>query len=142
MTAPKILTEFDLPLDDGLVVKIQVFEGKYTPSSIWETRNEWLKYVENSKEYWGKMTMEQQEGVTHVIKHAMQRLHDKVDVWLPESIDLSSGAYIDVYFKILLTDAEVAIQKHSALTNMRLDEAKTESFDLLRELEKEKPVGL
>jgi hypothetical protein len=137
MPPAKLIKEFDLDLDD-FNIKIQIFQGKYTPSSIWETRQEWINYVEKSKEYWEKMTVEQQDGVTHVIKHAMQRLHDKVDVWLPESVDMSSGAYIDVYFKILLTDAEEAIQKHSALTNMRLDEAKSESFDLLRELEAEK----
>src|SRR4051812_27223938 len=101
-----LVKEFDLPMDDGLNIKIQLWSGKYTPSSIWESRDEWMGYVEKSKGYWNKMTVEQQEGVTHVIKHAMQRLHDKVEIWLPESLDMSSGAFVDVYFKILLTDAE------------------------------------
>lgn len=125
--------------DYGFSVKILLFQGKYTPSSIWDSRQEWINYVDKSKEYWAAMSVEQQDGITHVVKHALQRLHDKVDTWLPEAIDVSSGSYVDLYVKILFTDAQEAIQKHNGMTNMRLVEAQNDSFELLAQLEADPP---
>jgi len=128
-----LLKTFKLDVDD-LNMTVDINHDRYTPSSVWEDRQNWLDHIENSKEIWSNMTEEEQEGTVFIVKHALQRLHDRIEQILPEALDKSSGAYLDINFKILFTDAEQAIIKHSALTNLRLQEAQTSSLDLLERL--------
>lgn len=78
------------------------------------------------------MTPEEREGHQELIKYAIQRLHDKIDTWFPEAIDMSSGTAIDVHFRILVTDAQETIKKHSGITQMKVKEAESESIELLK----------
>lgn len=133
-----LISEFDLEVDDELTLKVQVYEGKYSPTMIWENREKWLEFVEKSRKVWEEMSEDRREGLTLVVKHAMQRLHDKIDTWLPEAIEHESGNCMDVHFKIMFTDADREIQKHSAMTAMRLSEAETESLELLNKLRTKK----
>lgn len=128
-----LVKSFKLDVDD-LEMTIDIHHDRYTPSSVWEDRQNWLDHIESSKKIWSKMTEEEQDGTTFIVKHALQRLHDRIDQILPEALDRSSGAYLDINFKVLFTDAEKAIIKHSALTHLRLEEAKSDALDLLDRL--------
>lgn len=123
--------EFDISMD-GYTVTITVTQGKYSPTIIWETKDEWLLFVENSKELWKTMTEDRRESLSLIMKSALQRLHDKMDLWLPEALDGSTGAYIDIHVKIMLTDADEEILKHSALTKMQEKEAEEDVQELLK----------
>jgi hypothetical protein len=125
-----LLTQFDITVLD-INVQVSVYQTTYTPGQIWETRDQWLTFTEKSKEYYNAMTQEEREGRQEIIKYAMQRLYDKIDVWFPDSIDMSSGSAIDVHFRVLVTDAQEAIKKHSGMTEMMIAEAERESLALL-----------
>lgn len=129
-----LLTRFDLEIFDGISFEVSVYQDGFTPSQIWESRNDWLTFVEKSKEYFKNMTVEEQEGAQELIKYAMQRLYDKIDTWFPESIDMSSGSAIDVHFRILVTDAQEAIKKNSGITKMMIEETEKDSLKLLERL--------
>ncbi len=131
-----LIKEFWLELNEDVSIQISVEQGKYSPTIIWESKEDWLNFVEESKKVWNSMTEDRREGIRLIMKHAIQRLHDRIDIWLPEAIDASSGTYLDVHFKIMLTDADVEIQKHSAMTGMRLAEAEADIKELLAKVHK------
>lgn len=126
-----LLTKFDLDVLDT-TFEVSIYQSSYTPSQIWESRDQWLSFAERSKEYHNNMTPEEREGHQELIKYAIQRLHDKIDTWFPEAIDMSSGTAIDVHFRILVTDAQETIKKHSGITQMKVKEAESESIELLK----------
>lgn len=136
--APELLhsTEFLIGLDD-LKVTIEVWAGRYSPIALWEARPQWMEIKNNSLEIWNKMSEVEQEGLELIVKHALQRMHDRVSEWLPEGIKQETGSYVDINMKVFLTDAGQAVLKYTGITEMKMKEVKDDSIAMLKDLEAE-----
>ena len=97
--------------------------GQVTPQEIWETKDAWHAKTKSSKEEWDLMNTEQQEAVTRIVKAAIERLHDTIDEWIPEAIEVKSGEFLDVYFRVLFTDIDKEIHRNDQATSFKVKEA-------------------
>jgi hypothetical protein len=119
---------------DGIAIEWCVKHGELTPKTIWETKDVWHNQLQESKEIWSKMTTEQREATIRVTKNGMARLYDKVEEWLPEGLEARSGAYMDVYFRILYTDLDKEMQQNDMVTSFKVRDALEGTKEILNDL--------
>lgn len=120
---------------DGYVCEFTAVVGRLTPKEIWDTKDKWHAFVENSRGIWEQMDENRREGIVMTVKSGIERLYDTVEQWLPESLEVSSSVYLDVHFKILFTDVDAEVQRDLQATTFRIRDAEKEARAMIEELD-------
>lgn len=116
----------------GIGVDLRLVTGSITPKEIWENKNEYFEYAKNSKEEWDKMSTEQQEAVLRLVKSGIERVYDRVDEWVPESLEVEGGNFIDVHFRLLFTNIDEEIERNEEATSFQIKNAAQGTLDKLK----------
>jgi len=118
-----------------LGLQISLDEGTLTPKEIWETKDEWYNAAQTSRDYWeNDMEQEQREALLRMITGALARMHDRVEDWVPEGLSSEGGKYLDVTLRILFTDIDQEIDRHTEATLMEIEDAATNTRRILKEI--------
>lgn len=110
----------------GVGVELELEAGSITPKEIWEMKDEFVAFCQKSKGEWDKMSNEQRESVIRLVKSGIERIYDRVDEWVPESMATDGGNYLDVHFRLLFTDIDEEIQRNEEATSFQIKNAKDE----------------
>lgn len=111
--------------------------GNITPKEIWEGKDEWFGKVNRSKQEWEKLSDEYREALERLVKSALERMHDRVEEWLPEALEVSGGNFIDVHIKLLFTDIDKEIDRNEQATSFQVKEAAKEAQEAVALFKKE-----
>src|SRR5688500_17384327 len=76
------------------------------PADIWKQKDEWVAREAASQEAWRTMVDEERQAVLDIVDRALDRMRDKLDVWVPSALKIEQGRYMDVTFRILFTELE------------------------------------
>lgn len=110
----------------GLNLEILVDVGSITPKEIWENKNVWFEQAKNSRESWDGLMDEQREALNRMVRSALERMHDRVDEWVPEGLIVEGGKYMDVNIRILFTDIDKEIERNEAATSFQIEAAQAD----------------
>lgn len=122
--------------DQGeLVIGYEI--GKITPKEIWEQKDVWFNQANTSREEFEKMADEKREALERMVTGALERMHDRIPDWLPESLTVEGGNYIDVSLRFLFTDIDKEIDRNEQATSFQIKGAVEETKKALAELEEE-----
>lgn len=130
----EIKGSYDLD-DDGDVLTVNYTLGKITPKEIWEQKDVWFAQVNQSREEWDKMSEDQREALSRMMKGAIERMYDRIDDWLPEALSVEGGNYMDVQIKFLFTDIDKEIDRNEQATSFKIKAAAQQASEALREIE-------
>lgn len=133
MKAPKLCNKFSV-IDAIRPLDIEVFIGHTTVKEIWEGRDEWTKTMQKGREEWDKLTTEQQAAVIRVLQSGMERLYDTIPEWAADGLELRSGTYLDVHFRLLLTDADEEVEADRLATTFSIRQAIAGTNEMLQDL--------
>lgn len=115
--------------------QISAVAGVTTPKAIWEEKNEWFERAKTSKEHWDtNMSAEQQEAVVRIVKNGIERFHDRAEEWVPDSMKVEGGQYLDITFRVLFTDIDKEVERSEKATSFQIREAEEGTAALLSEL--------
>jgi len=121
----------------GIGVDLYCEMGKITPKEIWDTKDYWFQFAENSRKEWEKMDDEHREALIRMVKAAMERMHDRVADWVPEAMAVEGGNFLDVHIKILFTDIDKEIERNEQATSFQIAAAEEELRNTLPIVEEE-----
>ena len=122
-----------IDIGDGLSLEVKV--STLDPSTIWADKDEWIEREAKSLESWEKMDDEMRATVLDIVDRSLQRMRDRMDVWVPASMEISQGDYVDIKFRLIFSDMEREKAAKLELTQRRLDEAREQVRQLTEELE-------
>jgi hypothetical protein len=114
------------PNPDYVGLSLEFSLGKTTPKEIWESKGDWSGVMNASKEEWGKMADDQREAIINLVTGALERMHDRVEEWVPEGLVVTGGEFLDINLRVLFTDVDKAIDRNEQATSFQIDEAQTE----------------
>lgn len=122
-----------IDIGDGLSLEVKV--STLDPSTIWVEKDEWIEREATSLESWEKMDDEMRATVLDIVDRSLQRMRDRMDVWVPASMEIAQGDYVDIKFRLIFSDMEREKAAKLELTQRRLDEAREQVRQLTEELE-------
>jgi hypothetical protein len=90
-------------------------------------------------------TTELMDGVTDVtvavqrmVQGAIERLHDRIDDWVPEALrDVDDAGGLSVTFRVLMTDISKEIERNEQATKMRVAAAENDLAEMLADVDTE-----
>lgn len=110
--------------------------GKITPKEIWEQKDVWFNQAKTSREEWEKMGVEneeRQDALERMVRNALERMHDRIQDWLPEALTVEGGNYVDVQLRFLFTDIDKEIDRNEQATSFQIKAATKEAAQALKE---------
>lgn len=116
----------------GVGLDMRLVTGSITPKEIWERKNEYFEYAKNSKEEWDKMSEDQQSSVLRLVKQGIERVYDRTDEWVPESLEVDGGNFIDVHFRLLFTNIDEEIDRNEEATSFQIKNAQKGTLEKLK----------
>jgi len=115
--------------EDGFEFTIEFSE--LTPELIWKNKDDWTARQEKSITEWNKMTEETKAAVLDIVERSLDRVKDRVDAWVPTSLELQQGQYLDVSFRIVFTELEQETLAKEQITKRRIASAADELRELI-----------
>lgn len=109
--------------------------GSLSPVTIWKEREEWLESQKASVEAWTKMDSDQREAVIQFVGHDLQELLETIEEWVPYSLIVEEGKFMDVRFRLIMASLEAHIEEMKKITAMQVREAAAGTAAILGELE-------
>lgn len=126
--------KFDLEMPGIGKIETLILTNALTPKEVWDTRNSWESFVQASLKEWENMEEDKRESTVKIIKNALENVYDRANEWIPEALEVKSGNYIDVHFRIILTDIDNDIIQTERATTFKMREAESFAADLVQEL--------
>lgn len=112
-------------------VELKIVTGSITPVEIWEQKDELYQFAATSKEIWDNMTTEQRDATLRLVKTGIERIYDRVEEWVPESLQVDGGEYLDVHFRLIFTNIDEEIERHEEVTSFQIKNAQQGVLDKL-----------
>lgn len=116
----------------GVGLDMYVVTGSITPKEIWEQKNELYEFASKSKEIWDNMEEDQRQAVLRLVKSGIERTYDRVDEWVPESLKVEGGEFLDVHFRLIFTNIDEEIERHEEATSFQIRNAAQGTLEKLK----------
>lgn len=111
-------------VDGGvLVLDVTIENDTLRPDDIWREKDEVLEDEKKSLEAWSKMSDDDRETKISIVQNALDRLIENSEEWVPASLDIAPGEYLQVRFRILFSDLESELRNAKVVTERRIAEA-------------------
>lgn len=123
--------------DDSAELKVLCGTGYLTPKLVWDQREHWFKFIEDSKGIWNDMDEDKRESAKRLVLTALERMYDNIDEWLPESFESGGGDYLDSRIRIIFTDIEREVDRFEEATSFQIKKAQQETAKMLGMAEEE-----
>lgn len=114
---------------------LQIRTGTLGPADIWRDKDDFAQRELSSREDWSKMPDEERQVVLDIVQKSLERLIDRLDVWVPSALKVAQGQYLDCTFRILFTELEVELRSKDEITSRKIKEAADSTVALVEELE-------
>ncbi len=111
--------------------------SQLTSQDIWDNKGKWYEESKKSEEQWDQMMDDEREALVRMVRRAVERFHDTVEEWLPESLVQKGGEYLEVRFGLLLTDIDREIEQQEEATSFQLKEAQEDILNMIQEFSQE-----
>lgn len=121
-------------MNDDVNPDVQI--GILGPAEIWKDKDLWVEREQRSQEGWSNMKDEERQATLDIVDHALDRLRDRLEVWVPSALKIEQGKYMDVTFRILFTELEQEMRAKEEITQRKIKEAASATEEMVRELEK------
>lgn len=119
---------------DG-VKELTVEIGMLTPADVWKQKDEWVAREAESLKAWNNMDEEQRATILEIVGRTLDRLQERMDQWVPQSLSIEQAKYMDVRFRLLFTDLESEMKARAEITQRKIKEAAEGTADLIKEME-------
>lgn len=74
-------------------------------------------------------------AVQRMVQGAIERLHDRIDDWVPEALrDVDDEGGMSVTFRVLMTDISKEIERNEQATKMRVAAAEADTMEMLKDI--------
>lgn len=136
----KLWAPMDISVDmagDSAEIKVLCGTGYLTPKLVWDQREHWFKYIEDSKGIWNDMDEDKRDSAKRLVLTALERMYDNIDEWLPESFEHGGGDFIDSRIRIIFTDIEREADRFEEATSFQIKKAQEETAKMLGVSEEE-----
>lgn len=111
-------------VDGGvLVLDVTIENDTLRPDDIWREKDEVLEDEKRSLEAWSKMSDDDRETKVSIVQNALDRLIENAEEWVPASLEIAPGEYLQVRFRILFSDLESELRNAKVVTERRIAEA-------------------
>lgn len=117
------------------IENLDVGIGLLGPADIWKQKDEWVAREVASQEAWGKMADEERQAILDIVDRALDRMRDRLDVWVPSALKIEQGKYMDVTFRILFTELEQEMRAKEEITTRKIKEAANATEEMVKALE-------
>lgn len=134
-------TVFNPPIvfeeDGNYKLILECVVGVTTPKEIWETKDVWFQAANERRQRWGTMPEQQQEALVKMTKDALERMHDRIEEWIPEALYLEGGRFIDIHMRFLLTDIDEQVDRNHQATSFQIKAAAEDLKNILNSSDEE-----
>lgn len=113
---------------------MNVKTGVLGPVDVWKSKDEFIEKERKSQEEWEKMADDDRQAIFEIVGRALDRLKDNIETWVPASLEVQSGRYLDCTFRILFSELEEEIKAREELTQRRIQAAAEETVAMVEEL--------
>lgn len=80
------------------------------------------------------MDADQRESVVKFVSHDLQELLETVEDWIPYSLTVEEGKYMDVSFRLIMASLEAHVEEMKKITATQIREAQAGTAAILGEL--------
>lgn len=115
--------------------KLEVNIGLLGPADVWKQKDEWVAREAASQEMWNTMSDDHRQAVLDIVGRALDRMHDRLEVWVPTALKVEQGRYIDVTFRILFTELEQEMRAMEEITTRKIKESAAATEEMVKALE-------
>lgn len=114
--------------------EFKVQSGNLTAADVWREKDEWAQREAASLQEWSTMDDETRETIIEIVDRYLDRMKDAIEHWVPASLSIKPGKYLDVQFRILFSDVESELKAQREMTERRLRQAKMETKAMLESM--------
>lgn len=107
---------------DKVVDSVETEVGTFTAENVWDAREEDIKAEKHSNEEWSKLDDETREVIVDVVGKSLSEMQDRIDEWVPYSLEIERGRWLRVSFRLLFSDLEDEIRHQVAISERRIKE--------------------
>lgn len=119
---------------DG-ITELNVEVGMLTPADVWKQKDEWVAREAESLKAWNNMDEDQRATIFEIVGRTLDRLQERMDQWVPQSLTIEQAKYMDVRFRLLFTDLESEMKARAEITQRKIKEAAEGTADLIKQME-------
>ena len=117
-----------------LTLDVVIENDTLRPDDIWREKDEVLEDEKKSLEAWSNMSDDDRETKVSIVQNALDRLIENAEEWVPASLDIAPGEYLQVRFRILFSDLESELRNAKVVTERRIAEAADGAVELSGEV--------
>ena len=107
---------------DALIESVETDTGVFNAENVWEARDEDHASEKESAEEWEKLNDDEREVIHDVVTKGLSEIHDRLDEWLPYSLEIDRGRWLKVSFRLLFSDLEDEIKHQVEVSKRKIDE--------------------
>jgi hypothetical protein len=101
----------------------------------WRSKDDIAQKERDSRKFWTDLTDPQRQAMIVLVRDALLRLIEDPDVWVPTSIEPSSGNRLDVWISIHLAEVDEEVLRRRVETERAIDHAQRDLVALRGELQ-------
>jgi hypothetical protein len=117
------------------ITDLTIEVGMLTPSDVWKQKDEWVAREAKSLEEWNKMDEESRATILEIVSRTLDRLQERMEQWVPQSLTIEQAKYMDVRFRLLFTDLEAEMKARAEITQRKIKEAAEGTVKMVEELD-------
>lgn len=120
----------------GIGLDLKIDMGEISPRQIWEEKDIYIGMATESREQiWEKFTDEEREALLRLSRTAVVVLHSNVGAWVPENLKAEGGEWVDVDFRIRLSDLTNEIASDAEAIAAAARSAQVDTLEMLEGLD-------
>ena len=113
----------------------EVNHGKMTPQHAWDWKNKGMTLKKDSTKAWHDMSVDAREATIEIVRHSLERMLDRMEDWVPSSLVVEPGKFIEVKLLMLFNDFDAEVKAMTALTGRKIVEAAEDTQRMIQEYE-------
>lgn len=122
-------------MTDTTNLGLDVISGDLDPSTIWADHDEYIRSEADSKKVWDAMPDEDRTVLVDLVQEAMTTIKQTVPDWLPYSMTVDGGKFVEVKFRILLSEIDKKKRLDDHQLRTEVSQAAQEAQELITEID-------
>lgn len=113
-------------------------KARHVPvGETWRTKEEIAEKERQSRAYWAQIEDDQRQAILVLTRDALLRLIEDPDIWVPTSIEPTSGERLDIFISIHLAEVDAEVLQRRVETERMIDDTTKDLTALRGELREE-----
>ena len=116
----------------GIGLDLKIDMGEISPREIWEEKETFIGLATTSREeIWESLNEEEREALLRLSRTAVEVLHSNVENWVPQELKAEGGEWVDVDFRIRLSDLTAEIASDAEALSAAALQAQVDTLEIL-----------